>query len=317
MIKSNNINNEKFKCPHCNNTVSVLKEGLCLTCYRRKHILKDNYIPFINLSQREQKEILKQREYNKKFNKKVNEAKRKTNKSKKAKVTSKCNDRINLEKEINNNLVNAYKKLNIEEKDNSNVNIIDDVNTILNMINIILYYDKNKCETQKSLISKKIDVIDKYIIDILHNIENSKFGDDEIHSHESKKIYILRQIRRDLKNKEKALEISKKFFNLINPDKDRLNDMKKDLNCFINALDDHYYNPYVEQPKSDEKILGLHKFRCECKVTSPTTNRKIIKYSEMITASNSYDAESKLIENLRQKYGEDVIWSTIYVNFIN
>ena len=47
------------------------------------------------------------------------------------------------------------------------------------MINIILYYDKEKCDLQKSMITKRIDTIDKYIIDVLHNIENAEFDDDK------------------------------------------------------------------------------------------------------------------------------------------
>ena len=311
------LDNGNFTCPHCNTNVSILKEGLCETCFRRKSRLKERYVPFINLSQKEQEEVLRQRKYNKKVNEKSKKTKERIKKSNETKQKNKLNNlQVELEKEINENLSNAYKKLDIEEID-SNINVINDVNTILNMLNIILYYDKSKCESQKNLVSNKIATIDKYIIDILHNIENSEFEDDELHSHESKKIYILRQIRRDLKNKEKALEMSKKFFNLINPNKDKLNDMKKDLNCFINALDNHYYNPYVEEPKSDKKILGLHKFRCECKVTSSTTDRKVLQHNEVIIASNSDDAKNKMIEKLREKYGNDVVWTTIYTNFIN
>ena len=44
-----------FKCPHCGNKVSILKDGLCGTCYRRKRIMKDKYIPFLELSEKEQK----------------------------------------------------------------------------------------------------------------------------------------------------------------------------------------------------------------------------------------------------------------------
>ena len=47
-----------FKCPHCGNKVSILKDGLCGTCYRRKRIMKDKYIPFLELSEKEQKETM-------------------------------------------------------------------------------------------------------------------------------------------------------------------------------------------------------------------------------------------------------------------
>lgn len=308
-------NNSLFKCPHCGNNVSILKEGLCETCYRRKRLMKDKYVPFLELSESEQKKILKTREYNQRFLEKAKNNKIKNQKVKEVKIKNDNNMQEKLEKEINQNLTDAYKKLNIDS--NLNIDIVNDVNSVLNIVNIILYYDKEKCESQKSIISKKIDIIDKYIIDILHNIENADFDNDNILLHESKKVQILRNIRRQYKNKEKSLQISKKLFQLLNVNVDKLNDIKKDLNCFIGALDTRYYNPYVEEPKSDKKILGLHKFRCECKLTSSQTNRKVLKFSEVILATGSDDAKDKTIQALREKYGNDVVWTTIYTNFIN
>lgn len=304
-----------FKCPHCDNKVSILKEGLCETCYRRKRIMKDKYIPFLELSEKEQKEIIKMREYNQKYLEKSKKNKVKSKKVKEQK-TSKNNIQEKLEKEINQNLLEAYKKLDID-KNNLDVNIVNDINSILDVINIILYYDKEKCDLQKSIITRRIDTIDKYIIDILHNIENVEFDDDNDLLLESKKVQILRRIRRQYKNKEKSLQMSKKFFQCISANTDKLNDIKKELNSFIGALDSRYYNPYVEEPKSDRKILGLHKFKCACKVTSSQTERKILKFNEVILATGTDDARNKVIEILREKYGSDVVWTTIYINFIN
>ena len=73
-----------FKCPHCGNKVSILKDGLCGTCYRRKRIMKDKYIPFLELSEKEQKEIIKMREYSQKYLEKSKKNKVKT-KNKKTK----------------------------------------------------------------------------------------------------------------------------------------------------------------------------------------------------------------------------------------
>lgn len=307
-----------FKCPHCGNRVSILKEGLCETCYRRKRIMKDKYVPFLELSEKEQKEILKTRQYNQKYLEKSKKNKIKTkNKKTKEQKANKNNDmQEKLEKEINQNLLEAYKKLEIDKND-LDINIVNDVNSILNIVNILLYYDKEKCDLQKSIITKRIDTIDKYIIDILHNIENTEFDDDNELLIESKKVQILRRIRRQYKNKEKSLQMSKKFFQCICANTDKLNDIKKELNSFIGALDSKYYNPYVEEPKSDKKILGLHKFKCTCKITSSQTERKILKFNEVVLATGTDDARNKVIEILREKYGSDVVWTTIYINFIN
>lgn len=307
-----------FKCPHCGNKVSILKDGLCGTCYRRKRIMKDKYIPFLELSEKEQKEIIKMREYNQKYleKSKKNKVKTKNKKIKEQKINKNNDIQEKLEKEINQNLLEAYKKLDIDKND-LDIDVINDINSILDIINIILYYDKEKCDLQKSMITKRIDTIDKYIIDVLHNIENAEFDDDKDLLLESKKIQILRRIRRQYKNKEKSLQMSKKFFQCISANTDKLNDIKKELNCFITALDSRYYNPYVEEPKCDKKILGLHKFKCTCKVTSSQTERKILKFNEVVLAKNTDDARNKVIEILREKYGNDVVWTTIYINFVN
>lgn len=309
--------NGNFICPDCNENVSILKEGLCDKCRRRKNILKEKYIPFINLSEKEKEKVIKSRTSSNKY---LENKKKKEDKVKKQKQTRKLNKHNikikELEEEVNNNLKLAYEKLNINTEPKYVLSLYNPV-IVLDLIDTIYSYDKQEFENQKAIVTKKIDTIDKYIIDILHNIEHLDINDDEQQLYESKKIKILREIRRDLKNKEKSIQMCKKFFNSLCIDKTKLNDIKKDLNNYVNAIDSQYYNPYVEEPKTDKKILGLHKYRCSSKICSSKTNRKILFYKKEVTANNTDDAKNKFIELIRADYGEDSVWEKIYTEFIN
>lgn len=306
---------EKTICPDCMEEVEILKEnGLCPTCSRRKAIMKEKYIAIKSLSEKDRKRILKLRESSKKLYNK-NKKEEKPQEIKEIKSRNR-NEELHkeLEKEILENLENAYKKLNVEE--DVEMDVVTDLNNVLNVINTLTYYDAKKAEDQKQLVTKKIDIIDKYMIDIQHNIEHKDFDDDEGLLLEAKKQNILRDIRRKLKDKEKSLTISKKFFKTINRDLTRLGDIKKDITGFMKSMEVEMYNPYVENPKSDIKILGLHKYRCECQITSSTTNRKVIKISEIIHGKNPDNVKDELIKILRNRYGQDVIWTNITTHFI-
>lgn len=305
---------EKLTCPDCMLQVEKIKEnGLCPACSKRKSIMKEKYIAFKALPEKDKERILKQRESSKKLYKAKSFVEKNLNK--KAKTVNKVEKlHKELEKEIKENLEIAYSKLNLGETEN--LDKISDLKMILEIINILVYYDEKKLTEQKQILNRKIDTIDKYMIDIQHNIEHLEFDDDEKLLLEAKKQNIIRDIRRNLKNKENTLELAKKFFKTINRDISRLNDIKDNITGFIKAIETEKYNPYVENPKSDHKILGLHKFRCSCQVTSPTTNRKVLKESGVVDGKDSDNAKEEFIKVLRKKHGEGVVWTTIQTTFL-
>lgn len=304
---------EKLTCPDCLLQVEKLKEnGLCPICSKRKSIMKEKYVAFKTLPEKDKERIIKQRE----SSKKLYDARSHIDKVINTKPKESKNEKLHkeLEKEINENLEMAYSKLNLGETEN--LDKISDLKMILEIINILVYYDEKKLTEQKQILNRKIDTIDKYMIDIQHNIEHLKFNDDEALLLEAKKQNIIRDIRRNLKNKENTLELAKKFFKTINRDISRLNDIKDNITGFIKAIETEKYNPYVENPKSDHKILGLHKFRCSCQVTSPTTNRKVLKESGVVDGKDSDNAKEEFIKILRKKHGEGVVWTTIQTTFL-
>ena len=307
------MSTDKSICPDCLEEVEILTtSGLCRTCNRRKSIMKENYIAIKALPEKDRVRILKLRENSKKNYNKIKEQEDLPNKE----IDKKDSEDLykTLEKEISENLDTAYKKLNLPEE--SSMDVSSDLKNILSLINVLLYYDAKKADEQKQTISKKIEVIDKYMIDIQHNIEHKSFDDDEGLLLEAKKQNIIREIRRDLKDKEKSLLISKKFFKLINRDVTKLNDTKREITGFMKSMETEMYHPYVENPKSDYKILGLHKFRCECQVTSLHTQRKILKISEIVTGKDSDNAKEEFIKLLRERYGQEVVWTSIKTTFI-
>ena len=90
----------------------------------------------------------------------------------------------------------------------------------------------------------------------------------------------------------------------------------KDIDLFINSVKYKIYNKIVESPKSDKKLLGLFKFRVTCDIVSNSTNRKILKINEVVQGKNKDDAKEVIIQSLKTRYGDDVIWSRMKINFL-
>lgn len=306
--------NNKLICQECLSEVERFKEdNICDTCFKRKIRMGSKYIPFKNLSDKDKSDILKSREYNRK---RILKDKETTERLKSVSIKI---DYGNLKDEINTNLTNAFNKLNIDnkipdinkeenEENNSEINKLDE---LLEIIEEISNFDKNKIEERKAQVNKKVSTIDNYIIDILHNLENLELDEDDKILEEAKKIIILRNIRREYKNEEQTLILKKKaFLNIKDPT--RLSDIKKEIQSFKRSMKTKHYNPYVENPKND-RILGEHKFRCQCDALSNNTERKVVKFNEVIKAKNQEDAKNKVVEKLRDQYGNSVVWSKINV----
>lgn len=306
--------NKNLICQECLQEVERFREEcICDICYNRRKRMGSKYIPFKNLTDKQKSDLLKSREYNKKY------LKRKSIENKTNEEIVNSFDHNVMKEEINSNLKEAFKKVELDEEiiqdDNTNSKI-NNLNYLLEVLNEISDFDKTKIEEQKAKVNKKISVIDNYIIDILHNLENTDLDDRESILYEGTKVIMLRKIRRKYKNEEKVLILKKKAFLSINKDLVKLNDAKKEIQSFKNSLNNHFYNPYVENPNNDDRILGLHKYRCQCKITSLNTDRKVIQFNEIIKAKSQDDAKEVAIQLLREKYGESVIWTKMYISFI-
>lgn len=309
----------KLICQGCLEEVDSFKDEkqyLCSTCYRRKRRMGEKYIAVRDLPEKEKVKLLNKRKYDKAYLENKAKSKIRNEKIKQTKLENKYKE---MDEEIEQNLKDAFKKIQIDESIIKEATIEDKtkkLDEVVNMIDEILNFDKAKAEEQKAEVNKKVSTIDNYIIDILHTLENTDLEDEDTILREGIKIIKLRKIRREYKNEEKVIMLKKKAFLAINKDTVKLNDSRKEIQSFKCSLSSKFYNPYVENPNNDDRILGLHKYRCQCKVTSSTTERKIIQFNEIVKAKNQEEAKQKVIEIIRERHGEDVVWTTIYASFI-
>lgn len=316
-------------CSHCGKEVDKIfpignkfKENVCRSCKQRASILKDKYIPYNLLSQEEKNKIDSQRRYNSTYNK------RKTNTNEKSLANENISlkdlnllnrieiklDQEELKNEIVNNIKEAFKKVNLDDEIEVD-NDYSELRTILNIISII-QENKNKeqVNAKREILRKKVDVLDKYIIDVLHDLESIEPDNEEKQLLAAKKLSILRKYRRELKNKDETLKLIMKFKKLIPSQDEHLQNYKKEVNNFLKATEGKIYNRMVENSVNDNKLLGLRRYRLECSVASNTIqDRKIVKVTETVQATDPDSAREKFIGILRERYGESVLWDRIRI----
>ena len=95
---------------------------------------------------------------------------------------------------------------------------------------------------------------------------------------------------------------------------EHLQNYKKEVNNFLRATEGKIYNRMVENSVNDNKLLGLRRYRLECSVASNTIqDRKIVKVTETVQATDPDSAREKFIGILRERYGESVLWDRIRI----
>lgn len=311
-------------CSHCGKETDkaflINKDNVCRSCKQRASILKDKYIPYNNLSQEEKIKIDNQRKYNSTYNKR----KSTTNDKSLVEEIINPNDLLNeiennidnseLRNEVTNNIKDAFKKVGLDEEIDVNNNY-DELRTILKIISVIQENrDKEQVNIKRENLRKKVDVLDKYIIDILHDLESIEPDNIEKQLLAARKLSIIRKYRRELKNKDETLKLVMKFKKLVPSQDEHLNNYKKEVNNFLHATEGKIYNRMVENSKNDNKLLGIRKYRLECSIASNTIkDRKIIKVSEVVQETDPDSAREKFISILRERYGEGVLWDRIRI----
>lgn len=298
------------------------KDKICRSCYQRLNILKERYKPYNLLSDEERHKIDLQRKNNSTYNKRKSKSNNKSLSNKKSSLNDKIGlneiqidiNQDQLKEEIENNIKEAFKKVNL----NDTLEMNNDYNELRSILSIISIIQENKNKEQinnkREILRKKVDVLDKYIIDILHDLESIELDNKEKQLLAAKKLSIIRKFRREIKNKEETLKLIMKFKKLIPSQDEHLDNYKKEVNNFLRATEGKIYNRMVEDSKNDNKLLGIRRYRLECSVASNTIqNRKIVKVSEIVQATDPDSAREKFISILRERYGEEVLWDKIRI----
>ena len=321
-------------CKDCGANVEkiLISEGICDSCLRRKKYMKEKYIPLKTLPEKELNKILSQRKYAKNHINKVKERRNLKNtlenednndiigidlKTEKEQILEVNMD--DLEKELLDNITQAFEKSNLDDeiliKNNYN-----ELEIILKAIESINYntLSQEDYETKREVIRKKVDVLDKYIIDILHNLEIIDINDTEKQIIEVKKLARLRKIRREFKNRYELLRYLHTFSDLMKKEDNGIKFSKtcKSGEMFLNSIKYKIYNKVVENPeskKAEKKLLNLRTYEITCDVVSSQTNRKIIKYLKFVEASSKDEAIEIAKDLIKQQYGNDSIWSKMKV----
>lgn len=298
------------------------RSHICRSCYQRLNILKENYKPYNSLSEQEKHKIDAQRKNNSTYNKRKSKGNEKSLSNKNISLNDKIGlneieiniDQEKLKGEIENNIKEAFKKVNLDE----NIEVNNDYNELRSILNIISIIQENKNKEQvnakREILRKKVDVLDKYIIDILHDLESIEPDNTEKQLLAAKKLSIIRKFRREIKNKEETLKLIMKFKKLVPSQDEHLDNYKKEVNNFLRATEGKIYNRMVEDSKNDNKLLGIRKYRLECSVASNTIqDRKIVKVNEVVQATDPDSAREKFISILRDRYGTEVLWDRIRI----
>lgn len=300
-----------MNCTDCGSTTEKLVDGLCRSCRMRKANLKDRYIPLKDLDEKQRSKIEamrnnSQKYYNKKANDKNNTMETKT-------------EDVNiddLKNEIFGNLKLAFEKSELDDKIVIENNY-DELDSIIKALQVLIkkQVTKDSYEKERENIRKKVDILDKYIIDVLHNLESIDIENTNEQIIEVKKLALLRKIRRELKNLDEITKYTYTLSNLVSNSESRFPKICKEAELFLNSVKYKLYNKIIESPKNDKKLLGLHKYTVTCSVVSSTTNRKIIKVTKQLEGTSNNDVKEKFIEELKTQYGDDVIWSKMSIIF--
>ena len=298
------------------------RSNLCRSCHQRLNILKENYKPYNSLSEDEKHKIDVQRKNNSTYNKRKSQNNDKSLVDKNKALNDEIGlneihievDQDELKKEIESNIREAFKKVSLDD----NIEMNNDYNELKSILNIISIMQDNKNKEQinskREILRKKVDVLDKYIIDILHDLESIESDNEEKQLLAAKKLSIIRKFRREIKNKEETLKLIMKFKKLVPSQDEHLDNYKKEINNFLRATEGKIYNRMVEDSKNDNKLLGIRRYRLQCSVASNTIqNRKIIKVNEIVQATDPDSAREKSISILRDRYGESVLWDRIRI----
>lgn len=289
------------------------KNKLCRSCYQRLCILKEKYIPYNLLSEEQRHKIDLNRKNNSTYNKRKvkDNDKSLSNKNISLKAKIKLNK---LQENIENNIKEAFKKVNLDDK----VIIDNDYKELRSILDIIIILqdnsNKEKINKEREILRKKVEVLDKYIIDILHDLESIEEDNEEEQLLAAKKLSTIRKIRREIKNKEETLKLGLKFRKLVSGPSDQLESFKKEVNNFLRATEGKIYNRMVENPKNDNKLLGIKRYSLECNIISnQVQDRSIVKVREIITSTSPEQAKENFISILRNRYGDSVIWDNIKI----
>lgn len=308
-----------MNCPDCNTEIDY--EGLCSSCKRRKAILKDKYQPLKDLPIEQREKLLTQRKYSIKYNQK--HKKEKQTASVLGKDLNKVFKKVNMEEinsEVLKNISSAFEKSDLDQ-DILIKNDYSELETILKAIETINYntISEEDYELKREKIRKKVDILDKYIIDILHNLESIPIDDTENQIIEVKKLAQLRKIRREFKNRYELLKYIHSFTKLLQDEKGyNFSKICKEGEMFLNSIKYKIYNKIVESPttkKANMKLLNLRNYNVTCDIVSAKTNRKIIKFSKVIEATTKEDAGERAKALIKEEYGEDSVWSKLKVNY--
>lgn len=288
----------------------TLKNGICHSCSIRKGLQKEKYIPYKELPEEEKIKLESRRKYSSDIYHKNKE-----------KMEFSNNEE--LDELIDNDTIEYIKKGFIEAGLDETIDIDYDLDLLKSFVslfqNIGKPIKKEEYDKQRQDLSKKIRVFDKYVEDILHDLENLSFVEDvdEVHKLEQlygKKLRIIRTYRRRFRNKDEILRLTYKLQNLLIKPEIKITDTLNEIVGFIRAIENGFYNRAVEDSRDNKKLLGLFKFRCNCDIVSNTSDRKIIKINEIVQAKDQNEAKENLINVLRNRYGESVIWSKVKIS---